>query len=482
LLIVSIALNTTISFGAGWVDDWLQQKTSSGPNYYQGQQRGYATAGSFNARWKTGVDYPISISPPSFKAGCGGIDFFQGSISMLNMDMLVAKLQRILQNAAGIAFNMALETVCPKCANIMNVMESISNQLNGMGMNDCSMAKGLTVGVADAGKSAIKDLEEGTLSESVSNSLSDGYDQAHLELLASGGTNTKAALDWLNTKMATPPDKDPLNSGCPADLTDMFPSDLVNGKSYVLDVIGTKLGLPTAHIDVMRGLVGDIIITGADNGYTVTVIPGCSENGVPPDVDAIKEGFIMAKPKGGTCALITDTNADLTTYTQNMMTSISGKMKAKTQITAGSDEENFIKNSPLPVAYALKVGIGSGQEDIIISNLSSITATALSIKAITELMKRINTLMQVGEELNKNFVLKDKCHLYAHIEKLKASQKTLNERIQSVQTGLYALMQEQMASYNNVVNLVGYLEGINKQLKEDLANKFGATVAQRAMR
>ncbi len=33
---------------AEWVDDWLQQRSTSGPNYFHGQERGYYQAGSFS--------------------------------------------------------------------------------------------------------------------------------------------------------------------------------------------------------------------------------------------------------------------------------------------------------------------------------------------------------------------------------------------------------------------------------------------------
>lgn len=475
--------NSPAVYAAGWVDDWLQQKTSSGPNYYSGQQRGYATAGGFNARWKTGVDYPISISPPSFKAGCGGIDFFGGSVSYLNMDMLVAKLQRILQNSAGIAFSMALETVCPKCANIMNVMEQMSNQINGMGMNDCSMAKGLTVGVVDASKTALKELQEGTLSESVGKGLNDGYEYAKRELTAADGSNVKKAMDWLNTKMASNPNKDPLMAGCPTEATDIFPGDLDNGKNYVLDVIGTKLGMPTAHINVMRGLVGDILITGADTGYNVTPVPPCAENeGL--EIDAVKEGFIYSKAKDATgCTLIVDANANMVTYVTNTMNTIANKMKNKSTFTPGDPEEQFIMNSPLPVAYALKVGISTGQEGTIINNMASITASALSAKAMTELVNRVSTIMQVAQEQNAKVMNpKDNCFVSVHYEKLQKVQGEFMKRIDKVNQGLESNMRRQMQDYSNVINMVQYIENINRQLELNLVSRFGASVAQRAMR
>jgi len=469
---------------AAWVDDWITQKTSSSPGYYQGQQRGYATMGGFNARWQTGTDYPLSVNPPKFKAGCGGIDFFGGSISMLNMDMLVAKLQRILQNSAGIAFNMALETVCPKCANIMNVMEQMSNQLNGMGMNDCSIAKGLTVDIRDAGKSVLKNINDTTIGEGVEKSLSDGYEQAKRELTAANGTNVRGALDWLNTKMSTPPNKDPQKSACPVDGSDLFPQFLWGNPVSVLDSIGTKLGLDSSYVSLMRGLVGDITVSSATEGYDISVIAGCSKNNTKDgnlDIEAIKKGTIYAKAADGTCSQIVDANANLVTYVTTQMNNIETKMRSKATLT--TSEEAFITQSPLPIAYALKMGIGSGQSGVIISNLSNITATAYAIASISDLSNSISTLMQIGDEQNaKKMKNSTDCNLDVHLEGLKESSKELRGRINQLNVALGAKMQEQLSQYNNVATLVNQLQNLSNQLERDLALRYGPSVARRAIK
>ncbi|MEA2115340.1 MAG: conjugal transfer protein TraH, partial [Thermodesulfobacteriota bacterium] len=53
----TLALESTVS--AAWVDDWLNQRTTTSPNYLAGQQRGYYSGGGFSARWPSTVDYPI---------------------------------------------------------------------------------------------------------------------------------------------------------------------------------------------------------------------------------------------------------------------------------------------------------------------------------------------------------------------------------------------------------------------------------------
>ena len=34
---------------AGFIDDWLSQKTETSPGYFEGEKRGYATGGSISA-------------------------------------------------------------------------------------------------------------------------------------------------------------------------------------------------------------------------------------------------------------------------------------------------------------------------------------------------------------------------------------------------------------------------------------------------
>src|SRR5208283_5539131 len=46
----SVILGPDISY-AGWINDWIAQKTESGPAYFEGQKRGYFTGGSYSARF-----------------------------------------------------------------------------------------------------------------------------------------------------------------------------------------------------------------------------------------------------------------------------------------------------------------------------------------------------------------------------------------------------------------------------------------------
>ena len=142
---------------SGWVDDWVQQKSSTSPSYYEGAKRGYYTGGSFSARWANTDDHLFTVSLPKLKSGCGGIDMFLGGFSFLNVDYLVQKLQNILSAAPAAAFDIALKTLAPQVADTIKSLEAITDRLNSLQMNDCKAAKALVATAASPFSSIMSD-------------------------------------------------------------------------------------------------------------------------------------------------------------------------------------------------------------------------------------------------------------------------------------------------------------------------------------
>lgn len=94
--------------------------------------------------------YPLNIQPPSVKAGCSGIDMTFGSVSFLDGDQMVAFAQNILSAAPGVAFDLALKTLCPSCSDTLKSLQTMANQINAMGMNSCQAAKALSASLKDS--------------------------------------------------------------------------------------------------------------------------------------------------------------------------------------------------------------------------------------------------------------------------------------------------------------------------------------------
>jgi conjugative transfer pilus assembly protein TraH len=111
------------------------------PGAYMAQTRGMITGGSFSARAPRLPLNLVSISPPSIKAGCGGLDMYFGGINFISRAEFTQLLKNIGQNAMGYAFELGLETLCPTCnATIKSLADKI-NKLMDMATNTCDAAK-----------------------------------------------------------------------------------------------------------------------------------------------------------------------------------------------------------------------------------------------------------------------------------------------------------------------------------------------------
>ena len=113
------------------------------PTAHLGQRRGFISAGSVVSRNRVMNTNRVSFVPPSFSAGCGGIDLFGGSFSFINMSQFVNLMRAVASNAAGYAFQLAINAMCPDCGNVMSDLQKKVQQLNQMFSNSCQLAQGL---------------------------------------------------------------------------------------------------------------------------------------------------------------------------------------------------------------------------------------------------------------------------------------------------------------------------------------------------
>jgi|GEM_PF-2504139 len=133
---------------------------------------------------------PFAIQAPSLKAGCGGIDMVFGSLGFLDKEQFVKFAEGILAAAPGVAFDLALKTLCPSCADTLKSLQAMANQINTMSLDSCQTATALGNMALDAvaGNNA-KD----SLSNNKTNSFFKGMNEKYEE------TATKTLQDFNNT-------------------------------------------------------------------------------------------------------------------------------------------------------------------------------------------------------------------------------------------------------------------------------------------
>ena len=145
LVFIFVLLSSNSYAGVG---DKMREFVGENSNYSQGgayksQSRGYFSTPSFYSRNSVVEVKPVNVAMPSFRAGCGGIDMFAGSFSHINADQFLALMQAIPRNAAGYAFQLAIETISPSIADIMKSMESIIRDMNNINLNSCDIGKSI---------------------------------------------------------------------------------------------------------------------------------------------------------------------------------------------------------------------------------------------------------------------------------------------------------------------------------------------------
>ena len=120
---------------------------TTGPTAFNGQASGHWTLGNLYLRAPVHSEPIATVSLPSFRAGCGGIDAFAGAFSFIDSDQLIAFGRAVAQNAAGFAFELALETISPVIAETMAKLRALAQWVNNQNLNSCETAQAL-VGAA----------------------------------------------------------------------------------------------------------------------------------------------------------------------------------------------------------------------------------------------------------------------------------------------------------------------------------------------
>ena len=110
---------------------------------YQTQRRGVITGGSITLRNSLVAPNLISFVPPNVKGGCNGIDMFGGSFSFINGAQFTQLARSVAQAAVGYAFQLAIEGMCPTCAQVISKLQSEITKINSLMRNSCEFAKGM---------------------------------------------------------------------------------------------------------------------------------------------------------------------------------------------------------------------------------------------------------------------------------------------------------------------------------------------------
>ena len=457
------------STSAAWVDDWLDQRTTTSPNYFSGQQRGYYSGGSFSARWPNSVDYPVTVEMPRIKSGCGGIDVFMGGFSFMNTDYLVDKLQGILSGAASVAFDLGLKTLCEQCSNTIKNFEALSDKLNSMQLDECAAAKELVGVVMDENGFHSSEVMKEKLGTAIKeNKLSQGVSEMW---------DIITTEDKANNNVPQAGDVSRVTSGCNAEITSTF----LSGGS-LLENVGSKLSLPADYTNLIRGLVGDVNLEGSANAYKVSYEAPCPENN-PDDIKAFTSGEVYTKNTSGTCSQITDTNRDLRQYVQTTLTGIANKIENKSALS--SAEETFLASNPLSALPILKTAVGAGLQEAAVSGLADITSNAYALQMLSDLYVRAETIAwKAREMLEKQAEASsghpsENCAAVIFAEHADQNISIMLKRIRRLQNAARASYIASAKEMSTIMDYLEHMQKIEAQMTAEITRRYGKDVAAR---
>jgi len=123
---------------AGDLKDAFDVHSSTPSSTFDGKQMQGVVGASFSARNKQLFNRQLfSVQAPTWDAGCGGIDFFAGSFSIVTKDEIVQMARGIAAGAPGYFFNLAIDSVCSTCGANMKELAARLNSWNQMAQNSC---------------------------------------------------------------------------------------------------------------------------------------------------------------------------------------------------------------------------------------------------------------------------------------------------------------------------------------------------------
>lgn len=387
----------------------------------------------------------------------------------MNTDYLVNKLQGILSGAASVAFDLALKTLCEQCSNTIKNFEAISDKLNSMQIDECAAAKELVGVVMDENGFHSGEVMKEKLGTAIKeNKLSQGVSEMW---------DIITTEDKANNNVPQSGDISRVTSGCNAEITATF----LSGGSLLANV-GGKIGLPTEYTDLIRGLVGDVMLEGPATAYKVAYEPPCSENN-PDDIESFTVGEVYSKNLGGTCSQITDSNRDLRQYVQNTLTTIAGKIESKAVLS--STEQTFLESNPLSALPILKTGVATGMTDTTIASLADITANAYALQMLTDLYVRAETVAwKAREMLEKQSEASagqpaENCAAVIFAEHAAQNITVMKERIRQLQDAARAGYIASAKEMTTIMNYLEHMQKVEMQMTAEITRRYGKDVAAR---
>ncbi|MEM3423136.1 MAG: conjugal transfer protein TraH [Nitrososphaeria archaeon] len=443
--LISFLLVFNITFVyAGWLDDWFDQYTASGPNYYQSQKRGYVTFGSLSAR--TGMSTPFKLftfEMPRFRGGCGGIDLFLGSFGFVNPEYLVQQLQNLIQAAPIVAFELALNILSSSLGNVSDKVRAVLNLLNQLQFDECKFLQPiLSVDVTQ--------LPPGSLSAKAT---------AAVQKIVEGYENLwhKAIEEVRRTPSLTEEELRDISKICPAEIWG------IANYGSALAYIASYLGIPYDLENAIRAVTGDFVIERKGDSYDVT--------GIKPSVtpEDLRKGVqrLKTKDKNGNEGEI-DTGL-VERVRNDLMEAYNAKL-SRGSLSPSSEYVKVVNFSPFPLETLVNVAAMTKNPSLI-DSISPTVAQGLFYNLMLHVLSKG---IEIASKVQAKAPDTGTCPVALQVQtQLNEMQKNAREAASVLAEVYSATLKENSLSFDFALRLLDYYHYVYSKL----AGAFGPGVA-----
>ncbi|QBR48544.1 conjugal transfer pilus assembly protein TraH [Erwinia sp. QL-Z3] len=343
---------------------------------WQGQAAGYMTGGSVYLRNPVKQVQLISMQVPSLNAGCGGIDAYLGAFSFINGAELQRFVKQIMSNAAGYAFDLALQTMVPELKQAKDFLQKLASDVNSANMSSCQAAQGIIGGLWPVSQVSNQKICQDIAGES--NLFSDwAASRQGCTVGGQGDSVTGRAGDDMKDLVLK-------NKNLVWDA--LGRNHLFDGnrqlKELVMSIVGSIIFNKTGDVTILTPMV--------DNRDVITVLM----RGGTAKIYGCDDADLCLGPTVTDVTVSSDNG--LVTLVRTIMLSINQKLGDDTGMT--DREKGFINTTSVPVLKYLTNSRSMGMSPTYLIQVADFIAQDLMIQYLQELVK------QAGQSLaGKNF-------------------------------------------------------------------------------
>jgi conjugative transfer pilus assembly protein TraH len=411
---------------------------------FESQAAGFFGGGSLYARGQVRQYQLVQLDLPSYRAGCGGIDLYTGSLSFLSHDKLVDLGKSVMTNSGAYAVDVMLATTVPELKQVRDYLQSLEQAANHASINSCEAAQNFVGGVwpktAASQQKICKD--QGTMGKS---GLFADYAQARMEC---SGNGFERAMDKANQDPATQ-------------------KQVVMNKNLIWSILQSKsfLSSDSELAEMVMSLTGTLII---DKQGKVTNVPSLA--GSPDLINALiggTQGHSSAKiwrctDTGSTSQCMTvalkeimiPENKSLTYRVHQIIQSINEKLRQDEK--PSPQEINFLSLTSIPVMKFLTVlnSTQYGKASVDMDDYAMLIAQDLLQNYFSELLQEVANATS-GSELNEDLV------------------KAIENRIKKANQTLASLDPKVGRKLREKLTLIEHVARIEKQVASNLVDSAG---------